>query len=170
MKLYATVLISALALIMVGCGGSSGKGKGKEPITDPNQAPTANSGSFTTQADTELTGMLSAVDENGDSLIFMVVDESGNGSVTVEEDGSFTYVPDASFTGNDAFSFRVSDGSLESNVANVEIVIEPLEVAFSTYSRQAFEQMATDEPLSLNSRVFVQDVTEPDAYDDLLMQ
>lgn len=168
MKIYATALISALTLIMVGCGGSSGKDR--KPTPDSNQAPTASGASLTTQADTELTGMLSAEDADGDSLTFALVDESANGSVTVEADGSFSYQPNDTFTGNDSFSFRASDGDRDSNVANVEIVIEPLEVSFSTYSRQAFGQMPTDEPLPVNGRVFVQDVAEPSAYDDLLTQ
>lgn len=168
MKTYATALIAALTLIMVGCGGSSGKDR--KPTPDPNQAPTASNASLTTQADTELTGMLSAEDAEGDTLTFALVDESVNGSVTVEADGSFSYQPNATFTGTDSFTFRASDGDRDSNVANVEIVIEPLEVSFSTYSRQAFAQTPTDEPLPVNGRVFIQDVAEPNSYDDLLTQ
>lgn len=168
MKTYATALMVALTLVMVGCGGDGGNGS--KPIPIPNQAPSANNASFTTQADTELTGMLSAVDADGDALTFTVVNESANGEVVVDEDGSFTYLPNANYTGGDSFSFRVSDGDRESNVANVDIVIEPLAVTFSAYSRQAFGQMPTDEPLSLNSRTITQDVTDPGAYDDLLAQ
>lgn len=166
MKNYATALITVLALGMIGCGGSSSKSH----YPDDNRPPSAKDGSFVTQADTELTAVLRAVDENADSLTFSLVGEPTNGSVEVKENGSFSYSPNVNVTGSDSFTFRVSDGDLESNVASVEIVIEPLEVSFSTYSRQAFEQIATDEPLSLNSRVFVQDVTEPNAYDDLLTQ
>ena len=168
MKTYATALITALTLIMVGCGGSSGKG-GK-PTPDLNQGPTASDASFTTQTDTEVTGTLNAEDSEGDPITFAVVDEAVNGTVMVEADGSFSYQPNATFTGNDSFSFRASDGDRDSNLANVEIVIEPLEVSFNTYSRQAFGQMPTDEPLPTNGRIFIQDVAESNAYDDLLTQ
>ncbi|WP_341938689.1 Ig-like domain-containing protein [Marinimicrobium sp. C2-29] len=168
MKTYATVSITALTLIMVGCGGSSGKGGKTTP--DLNQGPTASDASFTTQTDTEVTGTLNAEDPEGDPVTFAVVDEPENGSVMLEADGSFSYQPGANFTGNDSFSFRASDGDRDSNLANVEFVIEPLEVSFSTYSRQAFGQMPTDEPLPVNGRVFIQDVAETNAYDDLLTQ
>lgn len=168
MKIYATALISALTLIMVGCGGDGDDGSEPTPVS--NQAPAANNASFTTQADTELTGTLSAEDADGDPLTFALVDESTNGSVMLETDGSFSYLPNSTFTGSDSFTFQVSDGDRDSNVASVDVVIEPLEVSFSTYSRQAFGQMPTDEPLPVNGRVFIQDVAEPNAYDDLLTQ
>ena len=52
--------------------------------------------------------------------------------------------------------------------ATVNITIEALQVSFNDYSRAAFEQSATDEPLPVNGREFEQDVTDPMAYDDLL--
>jgi hypothetical protein len=47
-----------------------------------------------------------------------------NGSVTLNADGSFTYVPNAGFAGTDSFSYRASDGTLSSNDATVTIVVD----------------------------------------------
>jgi len=55
-----------------------------------------------------------------------VVAEPTKGTVNVENDGSFSYTPNADFNGTDSFTYRVSDGNLVSlDVGTVTIVIEP---------------------------------------------
>src|SRR5262249_51611088 len=44
-----------------------------------------------------------------------------NGKVAVAADGSFTYTPNAGFTGTDSFTYKANDGMLSSNVATVKI-------------------------------------------------
>lgn len=168
MKPINLLMTAACGLLVIGCGSDKDYPDVKNP--DGNATPTASDASFTTQTDTELTGELMARDDDGDELTFALIDQPTNGSVTLEESGMFSYQPNATVTGNDSFTFEVSDGEATSSVAMVDITIEALEVSFSTYSRQAFEQMPTDEPLPVNGRTFEQDVTEPDAYDDLLVQ
>lgn len=159
--LIPLVLVTALA----GCSDSNSK----YTAPMPNATPVAGAAGITTQADTEASGMLTGTDADGDALMFIVATEPTHGTLTLEPDGSFTYLPKATFTGTDQFTFTVSDGRQSSAAASVDIVIDPLEVMFSTYSRAAFEQAATDEPLPLNGRVFEQDVVEQNAYDDLLL-
>ncbi|NEU06753.1 hypothetical protein GZH53_00350, partial [Flavihumibacter sp. R14] len=38
-------------------------------------------------------------------------------------DGSFTYTPNANFNGTDSFTYKVSDGTLESNIATVTLTV-----------------------------------------------
>jgi hypothetical protein len=57
-----------------------------------------------------------------------------HGSVALAPDGSFVYTPDADFFGADSFTYRASDGILESgNVATVNILVnavdDPVEAA-----------------------------------------
>lgn len=134
-----------------------------------NIAPTATAGSFTTQADTVIEDELSGNDPDGNSLFFSVDTEPTEGSVIVNDDGSFTYLPNPTYTGPDQFTFVVFDGFINSEPATVDITVESLQVLFSVYSRDAFGQAATDEALPLNGREFTQDVFEESAYDDLLM-
>ncbi len=47
-----------------------------------------------------------------------VVDQPAHGAVTVNADGTFNYTPAADYFGSDSFSYRLSDGPLESNVAH----------------------------------------------------
>lgn len=133
-----------------------------------NTAPVASSAMITTQADIAVTDMLSATDAEGDMLTFMLVDGPTLGTVDIKSNGDYTYTPNAQVTGTDSFTFNVSDGESTSMTATVDITIEAQEVAVSSYMRDAFMQSATDEPLPVNGRAFQQDVSEQDAFDDLL--
>lgn len=163
MKHANFLLPIVLIAVAAGCSDNDRAGMAK------NATPIASAASLTTQADSELTGTVSASDADGDALVYSVADEPSRGTLVLEADGSFTYLPDAAVTGTDSFRFTASDGSRNSMAATVDITIEPLQVSFGAYSRQAFEQAATDSPLPINSREFQQDVTEADAYSDLLM-
>ena len=46
-----------------------------------------------------------------------------NGSLVLNADGTFTYRPNAGFTGTDTFTYRVSDGATASNLATVTITV-----------------------------------------------
>jgi hypothetical protein len=64
------------------------------------------------------------VDPDGGSLALELVTGPVNGSLVVNADGSFTYVPVANFHGADGFVYRVSDGLAFSNFASVTILVE----------------------------------------------
>jgi len=155
--------VGIAAVLLAGCGGSDHKKPQKV-----NTTPMATASSFTAQADASYTGMLKGTDAEMDKLTFAVSAAPTQGTLKLEADGSFSYLPNAEFTGTDKFSFTVSDGSSMSMPADVMITVDLLQVSFNDYSRKAFKQMATDNPLPLNSRAVTQDVTAANAYDDLL--
>lgn len=159
------VLLSCVALGALFLTGCSDNNKAKTPM---NSLPTATAASFTTEADIPLTGQLAGMDADYDSLTFAVLTQPSNGTLALTATGSFTYTPNATVTGMDEFSFTVSDGSGTSAGAAVMITIDLQEVAFSDYSRAAFAQSPTDEPLAIKGRLIEQDVVAEDAYDDLL--
>lgn len=152
---FSSVLVCAL--LLSGCNSD-----------EKNHAPVAFNTSVTGQADRELKGQLMANDRDGDRLIFALVSLPTKGTLTVDANGKFTYKPDADTTGIDQFTFTVSDKTQTSSVATVSIAIQPLELAFSTYSRQVYQQDSAAQPLPLNSRNLQQDVVEETAYDDLV--
>jgi hypothetical protein len=154
--------VGLAALLLAGCGNDDNN----PPKT--NTAPTAMASSFTTQADTTYTGALKGTDAEGDKLTFVAGVQPTNGVLTLKSDGSFTYLPNAEFTGSDKFSFNVNDGKSSSASVDVIIIVDQLQVGFNDYSRKAFNQAASDKPLPVNSRTVTQDVTSPTAYDDLL--
>ena len=62
--------------------------------------------------ETAIAGQLSATDADGDSLSYALADNGGpaHGTVTLNLDGSYTYMPAADFSGTDSFTYTVSDG------------------------------------------------------------
>src|SRR5690606_36999243 len=95
--------------------------------TGGNDAPVAVDDTYTimvnTQLDESAPGILgNDSDPNGDSItVGMIVSGVSNGSLSINNDGSFTYTPDTDFTGTDSFTYQASDGALLSNVATVTI-------------------------------------------------
>ncbi|MCM8570640.1 Ig-like domain-containing protein [Gramella jeungdoensis] len=98
---------------------------------EPNQAPTATADSYSTDFETTLTvsaanGVLSNdTDPDGDALIAQLQTDVSNGTLNLNEDGSFTYTPDTGFSGEDTFTYIANDGELDSNEVTVTITVNP---------------------------------------------
>lgn len=91
-----------------------------EPVND---APTTSNQSFSTPEDTPLEAEVRAFDVDEDPLSFELVRDVRDGALTLGADGTFRYVPAPDWNGRDAFQFRVSDGSLRSEVATATITV-----------------------------------------------
>ena len=98
-------------------------------ITAANDAPIAQNNTYSTQEDTPLTvGVSTGVlandyDVEGTGLTAIWLRGPGNGLVTLNQDGSFTYTPDPNFFGVDTFYYQVTDGLLQSGEAMVQITV-----------------------------------------------
>jgi VCBS repeat-containing protein len=49
-----------------------------------------------------------------------------HGSITVNADGSFSYRSTANYNGTNAFTYRVNDCALNSNIATVSLTVTPV--------------------------------------------
>ncbi|HXE75012.1 MAG TPA: S8 family serine peptidase [Candidatus Xenobia bacterium] len=65
-------------------------------------------------------------DPNGDQLVAVLVEGPSHGTLTLNANGSFQYVPTTNFNGTDIFTYRVHDGLAFSNVATVSLIFEPV--------------------------------------------
>src|SRR5207249_541481 len=59
-------------------------------------------------------------------LTAIVLTGPDNGTLILNPDGSFTYTPNTDFTGTDSFTYMANDGTNDSNVAIVAIVVGPV--------------------------------------------
>jgi len=94
------------------------------PVIDPTSPgfdPVDGNYSATTEEDTPVSGQIVATDPEGNPLSYALSTGPGNGVVTVNPDGSWTYTPGANFNGSDSFVVAVSDG--QGGVTNATVNI-----------------------------------------------
>jgi VCBS repeat-containing protein len=100
-----------------------------------NASPVAVNDSYSTTQGATLNitapaGVLSNdTDADNDPLTAIKVTDPAHGTLTLNSDGSFSYVNDGSAFTTDAFTYKASDGTNESNVATVTINITLVNVA-----------------------------------------
>jgi VCBS repeat-containing protein len=94
-------------------------------ISPVNDAPVASNGQLNTSEDTAAQNQMIATDVDQDSVTYSLVNPPSKGALQILNaiNGTYRYTPNANQTGLDGFSFKVSDGQLESNVATVAINI-----------------------------------------------
>jgi len=95
-------------------------------VKNTNDPPQAISGSFTSSDGENVSGRLNALDRDYDILTYSVVTQPQKGLVVMTNSatGRFTYYPHADASGMDSFSFKVSDGTADSNIAWVNLSID----------------------------------------------
>jgi Bacterial Ig domain len=99
-------------------------------VTSVPHTPVVGNDAYVTPKDTPLSvpapGVLSNDgDPDGDTLTVRTTPVSGpaNGTVLLSSDGAFTYTPSSGFTGTDAFTYRVDDGTGRSADGIVTITV-----------------------------------------------
>ena len=88
--------------------------------------PVANAASVTTAEDTPLALTLTGTDpDEGETLAYSIATQPQHGTVT-SDGANVTYTPAADYSGADSFTFRVSDGVMDSAAATVTIGVTPV--------------------------------------------
>ena len=90
--------------------------------------PVAVDDGYSTDEDTELVvgapGVLgNDTDADLDPLTAVKVSDPVHGSLTLNSDGSFSYMPEGDYNGVDSFTYKANDGTGDSNTATVEITV-----------------------------------------------
>jgi VCBS repeat-containing protein len=96
-----------------------------------NAAPVATNDTYTTAEDNALTISAPGVltndsDANADPITAVLVSNPTHGTLNLNTNGAFVYMPSLNYTGLDTFTYRASDGALTSSVATVTITITPV--------------------------------------------
>ena len=97
-------------------------------VTSTNDAPAAVDDAYTTAEDVTLTVpptgvVVNDLDPDGNTLTAIGVTVPAHGTLSLNTDGSFSYTPALNYSGPDSFTYKVSDGTVESNVATVTITV-----------------------------------------------
>jgi hypothetical protein len=118
-----------------------------------NHAPTANPLTVSTDEDTPVPVTLTGSDPDGDPLTFTLVRLPTSGALTGAAP-NLTYTPDANTSGDDSFTFRVSDGALTSSDATVTLHVRPV----NDPPVAAGQSLSTDEDTSVSITLLATDV------------
>src|SRR5829696_5665145 len=135
-------------------------------VSAVNDAPTAAADAYSTGEDTALTVEASGVlandtDPVGDALNAALVSGPTHGTLDLNANGAFTYTPAANYTGPDTFTYRASDGTLQSGPATVTITVTGANDAPSA----ADDAYSTNEdtPLTVPAPGVLANDTDPDS-------
>jgi CSLREA domain-containing protein len=98
-------------------------------VVGVDQPPSAADDAYAVNSNTELSiaapGVLANdADNDGDTLHAVLVSGASHGTLTLNADGGFNYLPPQGFVGADAFTYRANDGSNDSNIATVSIEVQ----------------------------------------------
>jgi len=127
-------------------------------VTSENDAPAAVNDSYTVAEGGTLTidastGVLdNDTDADGDPLTVGTprpVSNVSNGTLTLNANGSFTYIHDGGETTSDSFTYVANDGAANSNVATVSITVTSVNDA-PVITGQIGLPLSTDEDVSLD--------------------
>ena len=96
-----------------------------------NDAPVAAAENYEVAEDAVLTtgapGVLgNDTDSDGDTLRAVLVSGVAHGTLSLSTNGGFVYTPTANYSGSDSFTYRASDGALDSAVTTVSITVTPI--------------------------------------------
>jgi hypothetical protein len=128
--LYRFIFLVFLSLFLVGCGDSGSDfvfnaGTQPQPPQPPQNPPVASADTFTAlgnfELDTSAVGGVLANDQlNGATITDNT--QPANGTVTLNADGSFTYLPNNGFNGPDSFEYTLSNND-GASTATVTITV-----------------------------------------------
>ncbi len=94
-------------------------------VDKEKHVPVAFDGALTVDENAESFGLLFAEDGDGDTLSYSIVTNGNKGIVTILDPskGDYTYSPYNNENGIDTFTFRVSDGLFNSDIATITVTI-----------------------------------------------
>ena len=127
----STITVDNVQFIINYAGGPAGN----EVTLSVNGPPVANPDLYTLPENDQnftvpVPGILgNDTDPSGHVLHPILETSPVHGTLTLNDDGSFSYVPATGFTGTDTFTYEATDGLISSQPATVTLVVNPVNAA-----------------------------------------
>ncbi|MDP9349978.1 MAG: Ig-like domain-containing protein, partial [Chloroflexota bacterium] len=143
----------------------SRSGTGESPVlydlavAGSNTPPVADDRSVSTDEDAVLDITLAATDADGDSLTYTVVTQPTHGKLSGTAP-NLTYTPDSDYSGSDSFTYKANDGTEDSNIATVSIIVRP--VNDKPVAKDDLAKTPEDEGLTLTQSDLLANDSDPD--------
>jgi hypothetical protein len=130
---------------------------------NPNTAPVANNQSIVVVQGSNQYFTLNYTDPDaGQTWTFTLLTQPQHGTVAQPSgttSSNFTYTPQAGYTGADAFTWKVNDGTADSNVATVSVTVNP-----NTPPVANNQSIVVVQGSNHASQYFTLSYTDPDTY------
>ncbi|HWV65643.1 Ig-like domain-containing protein, partial [Chitinophaga sp.] len=126
-------------------------------IAAANDAPVAVPDSISVTEDTPATGnvLTNDTDPEGNALTASLVTASVNGTVVLNADGSFTYTPNANYSGPDSLIYKVCDNGTPSQCDTAAVLFNIAAVNDSPVAVN--DSLTTQQGVPLNGNVLLND-------------
>ena len=126
----------------------------KIQVIGGNTAPVARNDSYSLEEDTVVLVAEPGVagndsDAEGSALSVTLVAGPAHGALVLNAKGSFSYTPEANFSGTDSFTYKANDGTLDSDAVAVTLTVAPVNDA----PVAADDAAATDEDVPVSGNV-----------------
>jgi hypothetical protein len=134
-------------------------------VVAPNVPPVAADDGYATNEDETLNVAASGVlandtDANGNPLTAALLTGVASGTLTLQPNGSFAYVPAPGFAGTVTFAYQASDGTASSNAAMVTITVNAVDDPPVTQADSY--TTAEDTPLSVGGNGVLGNDSDPE--------
>ncbi len=141
----------------------------KVDVNEVNLTPVAVGDDVSTDEDTEILITLNAADADypENELIYLLAEGPSNGILSSISGNQVTYIPNSNYNGPDSFSFKVNDGTINSEPVFINIVINP--VNDSPISTNDTFSTDEDTPLDLFEVDLISNDTDVDEGDTLFV-
>jgi VCBS repeat-containing protein len=106
------------------------------PVAVADQISVVDGGTATSLIGGATSVLTNDTDAENNTLTATVVSNPTNGTLILNSNGTFSYVHKGLNTSQDSFTYKVNDGSLDSTIATVNIIIEPILLLHDNFTIQ----------------------------------
>jgi VCBS repeat-containing protein len=113
---------------------STGVSVNNAPVAVADQISVIKGGTVSKLVSNATSVLANDTDTENNTLSAILVMKPANGTLTLNSNGTFSYVHNGSDTTSDSFTYKANDGTSDSNVVTVSISIVPFSIDFNNFT------------------------------------